>query len=98
VELLRDPQNEENGKGSKRKPEKQNQSLPSMKLGHQSFPRNDGIDRQYSSVEFVYNGTIYLFIETVKPNYLMFRGLDMPNSNPFVFDGVMQFCSDILYK
>jgi hypothetical protein len=38
VELLRDHQNEENGKGSKRKPEKQNQSLPSMKLGHRSFP------------------------------------------------------------
>jgi hypothetical protein len=38
VELWRDPLNEENGKGSKRKPEKQNQPLPSMKLGHRSFP------------------------------------------------------------
>jgi hypothetical protein len=34
-------------------------------------------------VDIVYNGTIYLFIETVKTNKLVFRGLDMPNSISF---------------
>jgi hypothetical protein len=38
--------------------------------------------KKMSITQFVYTGTMFPLIETDNPNYPMFPGLDMPNSNP----------------